>query len=199
MNQKAATAQIFLARHCKTVWNLENRLIGTTDLPLCDVGINEARENIPMIENLGVNRIVTSPLKRAYETSKTYADHLGLPLHIHQSLREFDHGTWNGQKVEELLEDPNSEFKRWFIDGDTSVAIPEGPETMEEAQQRIVEAIREIALTYEGERVLVVMHKHIRSMFTCALKGVDLSNFRANINESVEPVEIVDEDLQKIL
>ena len=35
------TAKIYLGRHCKTDWNLEGRLIGTIDRPLCDVGLAE--------------------------------------------------------------------------------------------------------------------------------------------------------------
>ena len=70
---------------------------------------------------------------------------------------------------------------------------------MEEVQERIVGTIRDVALSYPGERVLVVMHKHIRSILTCYLKGVALSNFRRNINETVEPIELSDEDIQKLL
>jgi len=199
MSESQETAKIYLGRHCKTAWNLEHRLIGTTDLPLCDVGWAEIEETLPIIESLNFDRIVTSPLKRAHDTSKTYADKIGIPLGIHQDLRELDHGDWNGQKYDDLLADPNSDFTKWFIDGDTSVPIPNGPETMEEVQERIVRTISEIALSYPGEKVLVVMHKHIRSIFTCYLLGVDLSNFRANINETVEPIELTDDDLQKLL
>jgi len=199
MSESQETAKIYLGRHCKTAWNLEHRLIGTTDLPLCDVGWAEIEETLPIIESLNFDRIVTSPLKRAHDTSKSYTDKIGIPLHIHQDLRELDHGDWNGQKYDDLLADPNSDFKKWFIDGDTSIPIPNGPETLEEVQKRIVHTIREIALSYPGERVLVVMHKHIRSIFTCYLHGVDLSNFRANINETVEPIELSEEEIQKVL
>lgn len=199
MSESQETAKIYLGRHCKTAWNLEHRLIGTTDLPLCDVGWAEIEETLPIIESLNFNRIVTSPLKRAHDTSKSYADKIGIPLDIHQDLRELDHGDWNGQKYDDLLADPEGDFKKWWIDGDISIPIPNGPETLEEVQQRIVCTIREIALAYPGEKVLVVMHKHIRSIFTCYLLGVDLSNFRANINETVEPIELSDDDLQKLI
>ena len=199
MSESQETAKIYLGRHCKTAWNLEHRLIGTTDLPLCDVGWAEIEETLPIIESLNFDRIVTSPLKRAHDTSKSYADKIGIPLDNHQDLRELDHGDWNGQKYDDLLADPEGDFKKWWIDGDISIPIPNGPETLEEVQQRIVRTISEIALAYPAEKVLVVMHKHIRSIFTCYLLGVDLSNFRANINETVEPIELSDDDLQKLL
>lgn len=199
MNERTKTAKIYLGRHCKTDWNLEHRLIGTTDLPLCEVGWAEAKDTLPLIEKYGFDRIVSSPLKRARQTSQFYSENLNLPFEIHQDLRELDHGDWNGQKYDDLLNDPSSRFKEWFIEGDTSIPIPNGPETLEEVQQRIIRTIREIALKYPGEKVLVVSHKHIRSLLTCFLKGVDLSHFRENINETVEPIELSDEDLEKLL
>jgi len=193
------TAKIYLGRHCKTEWNLEHRLIGTTDLPLCDFGWNEAKETLPLIDKFKFDRIVSSPLQRAHQTAKYYAENLKIPLEINNDLRELDHGDWNGQKYEDLLNDPSSRFKEWFMDGDTSIPIPNGPETLEQVQDRIKSTIKDIALKYPGEKVLVVSHKHIRSLLTCYLRGVDLSHFRENINETVEPIELSEEDLKKLL
>ncbi|MEZ4548418.1 MAG: histidine phosphatase family protein [Thermodesulfobacteriota bacterium] len=165
------TAKLYLGRHCKTEWNLERKLIGSTDLPLCEFGWNEAKETLPLVEAYGFDRIVTSPLQRAHQTSKYYADNLGIPLDVHEGLRELDHGDWNGQKYDDLLADPSSRFKEWFIEGDVSIPIPSAPETLEEVQERIKKAVKEIALAYPGEKVLVVMHKHIRSLLTCYLRG----------------------------
>jgi broad specificity phosphatase PhoE len=199
MSEDVKTAKIYLGRHCKTAWNLEGRLIGTTDLPLCDVGWKEAKDTLPIVEKYKFDRIVSSPLKRAFDTSRYYADNLEIPLEVNQDLRELDHGDWNGKKYDDLLSDPNGDFKRWFIDGDTSIPIPNSPETLEQVQARIKRTIREIALKYPGEKVLVIMHKHIRSLLTCYLLGESLSNFRKNINEAVEPIELSDADLKKLL
>jgi Fructose-2,6-bisphosphatase len=198
MNKPTNTARIYLARHCKTIWNLENRLVGISDVPLCPEGLAEAKATTSKIENLGVNRIVCSPLKRAHETAKIYAEHLRVPLHVCDGLREIDHGSWNGQKLIELLDDPKSDFKQWFADPAT-ISIPDGTEPIEAAQRRIVGTIRKIALKYPSETVLVVMHKHIRSILRCALYDMELKHFRANIDDSVEPIEIPQELLLRIL
>ncbi len=98
-----------------------------------------------------------------------------------------------------MLADTNSDFYKWWELADASIPLPNAPETLAEVQQRIVRTIREIALAYPGEKVLVVMHKHIRSLLTCYLLDLHLNHFRANINETVEPIEFSDEDLQKLL
>jgi phosphoserine phosphatase len=58
-------AKIYLSRHCKTTWNLEGRLQGTVDLPLAEVGLEEAKTNVAAVRSLGVNRIVSSTARRA--------------------------------------------------------------------------------------------------------------------------------------
>lgn len=197
MNDLNNLAKIYLGRHCKVLWNLEGRLIGTTDLPLCPEGLVEAKTNLTKIENLGINRIICSPLKRAHQTSQIYAEHLRVPLHVCPGLREIDHGIWNGQKTNELLNDTTSDFRQWF-DDPTSTPIPEGSEPIPMAQKRIVETIRKIALKYPAETVLVIMHKHIRSILTCSYLEIPLKHFRENINESVEPIELSNEQMKKI-
>jgi len=190
-------AKIYLGRHCKVQWNLEGKLIGTTDLPLCAEGLAEAKANLSKIENLGINRIICSNLKRAYETAQIYAEHLKVPLHVCSGLREIDHGIWNGQKTNELLNDTKSNFKQWF-DDPTSIPIPDGSEPIPMAQKRIVETIKKIALKYPGETVLVIMHKHIRSILRCTLLGIELKHFRENIDESIEPTEIPENQLLRL-
>lgn len=180
--------KVYLARHCKTQWNLENRLVGTSDIPLCKEGKEEANANLPLIENLGIERIICSPLKRAYETAKTYADHLGVPLQVHPGLKEIDHGSWNGKKIQELLNDSN--FKKWFEEDPSSVTIPDGTETIQSAQKRIVKTIKDIALSYPNETILIIMHKHIRSLLRCAVYDYDFRQWRENIDDRIEPIEI---------
>jgi broad specificity phosphatase PhoE len=197
MNDLNNLAKIYLGRHCKVLWNLEGRLIGTTDLPLCAEGLVEAKTNLSKIEHLGINRIICSPLKRAHQTSQIYAEHLNVPLHVCPGLREIDHGIWNGQKTNELLKDTKSDFGQWF-DDPTSIPIPEGSEPIPMAQKRIVGTIRKIALKYPGETVLVIMHKHIRSILTCSHLGIPLKHFRENISESIEPIELSREQMKKI-
>jgi len=198
MDTDKNTATIFLGRHCKTQWNLEDRLIGTTDLPLCEYGKKEAVENIPKIKDLNVGRIICSNLKRAVDTASTYSESLGIQMEISAGLREIDHGTWNGIEKEKLLKE-SPEFRKFYEDDPTTVPIPNGTEEIVGAQERIKAEIRRIALGYPGERVLVIMHKHIRSILTCTLQDIPLSHFKENINESVVPFEIPQDQLSRIL
>jgi broad specificity phosphatase PhoE len=56
-------------RHGETDWNRTNRTMGQTDIPLNSLGIQQAREATQYLENLGVERIIHSPLSRAAQTA----------------------------------------------------------------------------------------------------------------------------------
>ena len=181
-----SSATIYLSRHCKTAWNVEGRLQGTIDLPLAEIGIKQAIANVAVIRDLGVRRIVCSTARRAYETARLYADPLGLPIHNTPGLRELDHGKWEGRKTEELLLDPDSGYANWLSDPGC-VGIPGGSESVRAAQQRVAEAVRDAALSFRGESVLIVGHKHIDALLMCALLKEPLARFGSHIVEDALP------------
>jgi len=168
---------------------LGNRLQGSIDLPLCEQGKLEALNLLSTMERFGFDRIVSSPYQRALQTARIYTEHLDVPLEIHAGLRELDHGDWEGQKIEDLLDADDSGYQQWLADA-TSIEIPNGSETMQMAQQRVVQAVVEIANIYRNEKILVVLHKHIKALLYCRLKDVDISRFGKQIDESVAPVEV---------
>jgi len=183
---ESSPAKIYLARHCKTAWNLEGRLQGTVDLPLAKIGLEEAKSNVAAVRNLGVNRVVCSTARRAYETAQEYGNSLQLPVYKTARLRELDHGKWEGTKVSELLLDQSSGYAKWLSDPGC-ILIPGGSETVEAAQRRAAEAIRHAAFAFRGESLLIIGHKHINALFTCALLKEPLTSFGSYIVEDTPP------------
>ena len=182
----SSPAKIYLSRHCKTTWNLEGRLQGTVDLPLAEVGVQEAKTNVAAIRSLDVNRIVSSTAHRAYETAQLYGESLELPVYKTVRLRELDHGKWEGRKVSELLLDQNSGYAKWLSDPGC-IAIPSSSETVQAAQRRAAEVIRDAALSFSGESVLIVGHQHINALLMCALLKEPLTSFASHIVEVTLP------------
>jgi broad specificity phosphatase PhoE len=177
---------IYLSRHCKTAWNLEGRLQGTMDLPLCEAGVTEAEANAAAIRALGVGRIVCSTARRAHQTAQLYGAALGLPVLPTLKLRELDHGVWEGRKVKDLLVCPDAAYARWLADPG-SIAIPGGGESVQAAQQRAADALREAAFSSRGEPVLIVGHKHINALLMCALLNEPLTRFGTHVVEDTLP------------
>jgi len=180
---------IYLARHCKTAWNSEGRVQGTMDIELSPEGALDAELNLSAIRGLGIQQIVCSSAKRAMQTATIYAQGLGVPLQSSTRFRELDHGEWEGQRIEYLLNLPNSPFERWMADP-IAVFIPGSSETALTAQQRILEGIREITSTCGGKTILLVSHKHILAILSCALKKCPLTQFKNEIVESTLPYKV---------
>ena len=62
--------KLVLVRHGQSIWNLENRFTGWTDVGLSEQGIKEAKEAGQVLKELGYTFDVayTSYLKRANDT-----------------------------------------------------------------------------------------------------------------------------------
>ncbi len=61
--------RIILWRHGRTEWNLAGRVQGQSDVPLDDVGREQAQESAARLATLGPTRILSSDLKRAADTA----------------------------------------------------------------------------------------------------------------------------------
>lgn len=107
--------KLVLLRHGQSVWNLENRFTGFTDVELSEQGLKEARAAGDHIGTLGLkfDAVFTSTLKRAYTTaelalaaSSPANDHLkgddGWVMTRHDDLRERDYGDLTGLNKDEL-------------------------------------------------------------------------------------------------
>src|SRR5215510_10061153 len=59
---------VYLARHGETAWSLTGQHTGHTDLPLTEVGENNARKLRSVLRGLRFARVFSSPLRRALRT-----------------------------------------------------------------------------------------------------------------------------------
>ncbi len=66
----------YFVRHGETVWNVENKICGATDIELTQKGHDQAEETGRKILEMGIeaDMILTSPLMRASETAKHIND-----------------------------------------------------------------------------------------------------------------------------
>ncbi len=92
---------IVLLRHGQSVWNLENRFTGWTDVDLSDQGIREARAAGQLLnaEGYSFDLAFTSVLKRAIRTLWIVLDEMDLmwiPVHRSWSLNERHYGALQG-------------------------------------------------------------------------------------------------------
>jgi probable phosphoglycerate mutase len=98
MPPQDTSSTIYLARHGETPWNLEGRWQGQTDIPLHDVGRQQARELAERLRGCDIVHVHTSDLSRARETADIVAASLGVgPVIVDADLRERRFGVFEGR------------------------------------------------------------------------------------------------------
>ena len=141
---------IGLVRHGITDWNVLGRSQGISDIPLNNLGKQQASAlaNRLVLEG-GWDVIVTSDLARAKETGQIIAAKLNLSINVFDKrIREINCGEIEGTTEEERL-------KKW---GSNWRELDLGMEKFDDVSDRGYEFIAELANTYSDKRVLVVSH-----------------------------------------
>ena len=88
----------YFVRHGESLWNVENKICGKTDIDLTEKGYRQAEEAAKrfMDQGLHADIILSSPLKRALHTAETISRITGIPLKTDPRLIEQDFGKYEG-------------------------------------------------------------------------------------------------------
>jgi broad specificity phosphatase PhoE len=95
-------ASIIFARHGETDNNRRKIFQGILDSDLNSTGFFQARTLAKFCENLPLAKVVTSPLKRAFETANAVISIKNIPLIVLEDIREICYGSWEGKSREEV-------------------------------------------------------------------------------------------------
>jgi probable phosphoglycerate mutase len=147
--------RLIIWRHGNTDWNAASRVQGQTDVPLNDLGREQARAAAPVLAGMRPDAIVASDLRRAADTAAALAALTGLPVHTDARLRERYFGHWQGLALTEVVERFSDEYARWRAgDPDPGSEI----ETLDDLGKRIGAALQDAADLAVGGTVVVVTH-----------------------------------------
>ncbi|MGN9809086.1 histidine phosphatase family protein [Micromonospora sp. BQ11] len=147
--------RLIIWRHGNTDWNAASRVQGQTDVPLNDLGREQARDAAPLLAALRPDAIVASDLSRAADTAAALAAVTGLPVRTDARLRERHFGLWQGLHLTEAAERFPDEFARWRA-GDPDPGC--GIETLDDLGKRVGAAFQEAADLVPGGTVVVTTH-----------------------------------------
>ena len=89
----------YIFRHGQTDWNINKRLQGKTDIPLNELGLEQASKLADHMKTLPLDMIVSSPLIRAQKTAELVNQHHKLEIEYDLGLRELDFGEAEGLTV----------------------------------------------------------------------------------------------------
>lgn len=146
--------KVYFTRHGQTIWNVENKICGATDIELTERGHEQAEElgRRLAVEKLQIDEILYSPLVRASETARHISEATGIPMRMEPRLVEQNYGRFEStpRDGKEFLE-----AKEHFLDH------YDGGETMMHLCQRIYNLLDEIKEESEKKTYLLVAHNGI--------------------------------------
>lgn len=160
----------YFVRHGETVWNVENKICGATDIELTELGHQQAIETGKKILDMGIyaDEILSSPLVRASETARHISEITNIPMRIEPRLIEQNFG-----KYEATARDG----KEFYEAKKHCASRYEGGESMLLLAQRIYNLLDEIKT--EDRIYILVAHNGIARIVQSYFYDMDNDSFSA--------------------
>ena len=152
-------AELWLVRHGETEWSREHKHTSVTDLPLTELGEQQARDAARLLDGVSFDRVLTSPRLRARHTAELarFGD-----AELDDDLVEWAYGEYEGRTTVDIrTDDPG-----WTV----WQGVTPGGETPDEIAVRLD---RVVAAAHErGGRTLVFAHGHSLRALTARWLGL---------------------------
>ena len=143
---------LYVTRHGETLWNVENRVQGITDIPLTEKGKNDAYQLQNLVKKINIDVVISSPLSRARETAKILVDSK-LPINTDDRIKERDWGLNEGASIDSV-----DRWDCWDLILNTKL---NNIECIQDFMYRVSSFIEDIKIRYKDKNVLVVTHSAV--------------------------------------
>ena len=144
--------KLYVVRHGETIWNVENRVQGITDIPLTDKGRLDATLLKDLVKDINIDVVISSPLNRAIETAKILTDNK-LPINTDDRIKERDWGLNEGANIDDV-----DKWDCWDVILNTRV---QNIESIQDFMYRVSNFLEDIKVRYKDKNVLVVTHSAV--------------------------------------
>lgn len=181
--------RLYIVRHGESTWNALNKIQGSSDIELTEMGLMQARMLSKRLRTEKIDAIYSSDLKRAYLTASIIANELNLDVKKLPELREIAFGVWEGLTVNEIQNLYKDIYDLWRTN--PVKAIIEGAETLKDVQNRILNGTYKLIDKYKNKNILIVSHGTSIKSLILGLLGLDLSYY-PKIRQDNTALNIVD-------
>lgn len=184
------TTRVFLVRHGATVLSAEDRFAGSLDIPLSDIGREQARRLGERLAQQPLAAVYASPKIRTMDTAQLIVRGRGVEVVPVPDLRETSHGAFEGKTREEVQSEIPGDYALW--EADPFTFAPTGGEPGLAVLARALPALLNIVARHPDEAVLVVSHKATIRLLIGHFLGLELQGFRDRLDQSPCGLNIVD-------
>lgn len=167
-------ALIVLVRHGQTDENVSGRISGQGPAPLNGRGQEQAKLAAQVLTPLKVNRLISSPVVRAWQTAAILDEHLQLGIEQEPDLREVGYGDWEGQTFQTIRGGPVFQVA---MNDPINAVFPNG-ESLVSVQQRSIRVVETIRQGAAKDVVVLVSHGDVIRMLVAHYLGMTFNDYR---------------------
>jgi probable phosphoglycerate mutase len=175
--------RIYLTRHGETEWNRQKRFQGSKNSELTEKGILAAELLASRVEEIDLDCIISSPLKRAYQTAEIVRGNKGIDIVKCDGFKEINLGDFEGMRWDEI-EDLHGDVLNKITDDPFDNRYPNG-ENLMEFYNRVENSLREIIEKFRDKSVLIVAHGGTINCILSYFRGVKINkNWMGHVAEN---------------
>jgi len=174
--------RLIMLRHGQTAFNLGSRMQGQLDTELSELGRAQAVAAAEALAKLQPLLIVSSDLRRAYDTAVTLGERAGVQVRVDERLRETHLGDWQGLTHTQIDAEAPGARLAWRED---ATWAPHGGESRVDVAARSVPLVAELIagipdwgdLNQADRPVVLVAHGGLIAALSAALLALPVGNW----------------------
>ena len=179
---------LILIRHGEIDSNVAKVYSGRSSEPLNSRGLLQAEKAAEAIGQLQVATLLTSPLKRAFETAMILGRKLNLDPLVSEYFNELRMGPWEGLSEAEVEARYPVEFKVW--NSRPAELHLDGRETLEELRVRTIEGVLDARDRHGDAPIAIVTHVAVIRILMLQAQGRPLNHYKAVVVPNATPIPI---------
>ena len=182
---------LYIMRHGRTVWNMENKLQGKTDVPLSEAGRPVVEQAAAAYRNTHIDVCYCSPLIRAVETAEIVLRGREIPIITDVRLEEMGFGICEG--TTDFQDNPDNPIYPLFAAPETYRIPVEGGESLEDLYARTRVFLKEVIEPQlrQGKDILIVGHGVMNASIVCQIKDIPVKDFWSVKMKNAELVRLL--------
>lgn len=168
--------KMYIIRHCEAMGNVLRVFQGSSDLDISELGKVQLKYLEERFNAIPLDRIYSSPLKRAIKTAQAVAGVKNIEIEVREGLKELYGGVVEGKPFVEAFNAVPGLADTW--DNHPQDFAPEGGETMRHAYDRIWNTVKLIAEQNPDKTVALTSHGGVIRCLMCRLLKGDINELK---------------------
>jgi broad specificity phosphatase PhoE len=154
--------QIVLIRPGATDYDVQERILGSLDIPLNEQGLADVAASVEPLRATGMEAIFTPVSQPSLQTAEVIAKALKIKLKKIERLENHNQGLWQGMLVEDVRHKQPKVYRQWQEQPE-NVCPPEG-EMLGEADDRVRTAIVKLLKRWKEGTIGLVLPEPLMSL-----------------------------------